>query len=56
MEQVFSAGHNLKELTVDTGYDYHMEVFHTCEKMMLLIGKVSTPPLPKYTGNPGPST
>merc|ERR1719369_1321765 len=46
----FSAGHNLKELTVDTGYDYHMEVFNTCEKMMLLIGKVPVPVVGVVTG------
>merc|ERR1711970_686915 len=39
-----------KELTVDTGYDYHMEVFHTCEKMMLLIGKVPVPVVGVVTG------
>ena len=41
MVKVFSAGHNLKEMTVETSYDYHMEIFNTCEKMMLLVGQVS---------------
>jgi len=48
--QVFSAGHNLKEMTVETGYDYHMEIFNTCEKMMLLIGQVPVPVLGVVTG------
>ena len=44
---MFSGGHNLKEMTVETGYDYHMEIFNTCEKMMRLIGQVGpTPPIP----------
>ena len=38
--KVFSAGHNLKEMTVETSYEYHMEIFNTCEKMMLLVGQV----------------
>ena len=37
---VFSAGHNLKEMTADMGYDYHMKIFDTCEKMMLLVNQV----------------
>ena len=40
--KVFSAGHNLKEMTVDTGYDYHKRIFDTCETMMRLVGQVSS--------------
>ena len=32
---------------METGYDYHMEIFNTCEKMMRLIGQVGpTPQIP----------
>ena len=40
--QVFSAGHNLKEMTIETGYEYHKKIFDTCEEMMTLVGKVSS--------------
>jgi len=48
--KVFSAGHNLKEMTVETSYDYHMEIFNTCEKMMLLVGQVPVPVVGVVTG------
>ena len=48
--QVFSAGHNLKEMTVETSYEYHMEIFNTCEKMMLLVGQVPVPVVGVVTG------
>jgi len=48
--KVFSGGHNLKEMTVETGYDYHMEIFNTCENMMRLIGQVPVPVLGVVTG------
>ena len=41
--QVFSSGHNLKEMTVETGYDYHKKIFDTCEAMMRLVGQVKYP-------------
>jgi len=48
--KVFSAGHNLKEMTVETSYEYHMEIFNTCEKMMLLVGQVPVPVVGVVTG------
>jgi len=48
--KVFSAGHNLKEMTVETSYEYHMEIFNTCEKMMLLVGQVPIPVVGVVTG------
>merc|ERR1719445_138833 len=47
---VFSAGHNLKEMTADMGYDYHMKIFDTCEKMMLLVNQVPVPVIGVVTG------
>ena len=41
VSQVFSSGHNLKEMTVETGYDYHKKIFDTCEAMMRLVGQVN---------------
>ena len=43
VSQVFSSGHNLKEMTVETGYDYHKKIFDTCEAMMRLVGQVKCP-------------
>lgn len=48
--KVFSAGHNLKEMTVDTGYDYHKKIFDTCEDMMKLVGQISVPVVGVVTG------
>merc|ERR1719348_1413271 len=48
--KVFSAGHNLKEMTKETGYEYHMEIFNTCEKLMLLVGQVPVPVISVVTG------
>jgi len=48
--KVFSAGHNLKEMTVDTGYDFHRKIFDTCENMMRLVGEVPVPVIGVVTG------
>merc|ERR1719300_576821 len=48
--KVFSAGHNLKEMTKETGYEYHMEIFNTCEKLMLLVGQVPVHVISVVTG------
>ena len=37
--KVFSSGHNLKELTPDSGFN-HMEIFNTCERLMMLVSEV----------------
>ena len=29
-------------MTADTGYDYHMKIFNTCEEMMLAVENVRT--------------
>eukprot|EP00088_Acartia_fossae_P070490 TRINITY_DN9461_c0_g1_i1.p1 TRINITY_DN9461_c0_g1~~TRINITY_DN9461_c0_g1_i1.p1 ORF type:complete len:283 (-),score=39.74 TRINITY_DN9461_c0_g1_i1:156-1004(-) len=48
--KVFSSGHNLKEMTVDTGYDYHMKIFDTCSKMMLLVENLPVPVISVVNG------
>jgi len=48
--KVFSAGHNLKEMTVETSYESHMEIFNTCEQMMQLVSKVPVPVIGVVTG------
>jgi len=48
--KVFSAGHNLKEMTMETSYEYHLEIFNTCEKMMMLVGQVPVPVVGVVTG------
>jgi len=49
--KVFSAGHNLKELTKETSYEEHKAVFAECESLMLLVGKVSVPVVAVVTGH-----
>nr|CAD7394041.1 unnamed protein product [Timema cristinae] len=41
--KVFSAGHNLKELTYKDGSDYHHQVFSTCSRLMLGILQCPVP-------------
>ncbi|CAG2061514.1 unnamed protein product [Timema podura] len=41
--KVFSAGHNLKELTHKDGSDYHHQVFSTCSRLMLGILQCPVP-------------
>lgn len=48
--KVFSAGHNLKEMTLETGYSYHKKIFDTCEQLMTLVGKVPVPVVGVVTG------
>ena len=49
--KVFSAGHNLKELTSETSYEDHLAIFSVCEELMLLVGQVSVPVLAVVTGH-----
>merc|ERR1719430_1621513 len=49
--KVFSAGHNLKEMTLETGYEYHKKIFDTCENMMRLVGQVPVPVIGVVTGH-----
>ncbi|XP_021941486.1 enoyl-CoA hydratase domain-containing protein 3, mitochondrial isoform X2 [Zootermopsis nevadensis] len=41
--KVFSAGHNLKELTTNEGTEYHNQVFSTCTRLMLGIMQCPVP-------------
>lgn len=48
--KVFSAGHNLKELTAKDGRDYHQEVFNTCTRLMLALQRIPVPVVAKVNG------
>ena len=41
--KAFSAGHNLKEMTMDEGRDYHVKIFERCNALM---DKIISCPLP----------
>uniref|UniRef100_A0A0B7AV67 Enoyl-CoA hydratase domain-containing protein 3, mitochondrial n=1 Tax=Arion vulgaris TaxID=1028688 RepID=A0A0B7AV67_9EUPU len=47
---VFSAGHDLKELTRERGSDYHEEVFSTCTNVMNLIQDLPVPVIAQVNG------
>ncbi|XP_077565518.1 enoyl-CoA hydratase domain-containing protein 3, mitochondrial [Stigmatopora nigra] len=47
---VFSAGHDLKELTSARGRDYHQRVFGTCTQVMTLIRDVPVPVIAMVNG------
>lgn len=47
---VFSAGHDLKELTSKDGRDYHMRVFNTCSNVMTKIQDLSVPVIAQVSG------
>lgn len=47
---VFSAGHNLKELTNDTGIEFHQKVFEKCTELMLEIVRSPVPIIAKIDG------
>jgi len=48
--KVFSAGHNLKEMTVEQGREYIGRIFQTCEKLMLTLVQVPVPVISAVTG------
>ncbi|KAG7170635.1 Enoyl-CoA hydratase domain-containing protein 3-like [Homarus americanus] len=48
--KVFSAGHNLKELTHKEGRNYHQQVFNTCTKFMLTLQSIPVPVVAKVNG------
>ncbi|XP_063605331.1 enoyl-CoA hydratase domain-containing protein 3, mitochondrial-like [Penaeus indicus] len=48
--KVFSAGHNLKELTSKEGRDYHQHVFEKCTELMLALQNIPTPVIAKVNG------
>ncbi|XP_058832447.1 enoyl-CoA hydratase domain-containing protein 3, mitochondrial [Topomyia yanbarensis] len=47
---VFSAGHNLTELTPDKGYECHKRVFDKCSEMLDVILKAPVPVIAKVDG------
>ncbi|XP_053688014.1 enoyl-CoA hydratase domain-containing protein 3, mitochondrial [Sabethes cyaneus] len=47
---VFSAGHNLKELTSDKGYESHKFVFDKCSQLINVILKAPVPIIAKVDG------
>ncbi|RXG59996.1 Enoyl-CoA hydratase domain-containing protein 3, mitochondrial [Armadillidium vulgare] len=47
---VFSSGHNLKELTGETGQVYHNKVFASCAELMIGITKLPFPVLAQVNG------
>lgn len=48
--KVFSAGHNLKELTAATGSDHHKIIFTRAADLMLAILKSPVPVIAKVDG------
>ncbi|KAH9508347.1 Enoyl-CoA hydratase domain-containing protein 3, mitochondrial [Bulinus truncatus] len=47
---VFSAGHDLKELTEETGSEFHEKVFSSCTSVMNLIQEVPVPVIAQVNG------
>nr|XP_022291786.1 enoyl-CoA hydratase domain-containing protein 3, mitochondrial-like [Crassostrea virginica] len=47
---VWSAGHDLKELTSKQGRDYHRQVFNTCSEVMTLIQDLPIPVIASVSG------
>ncbi|XP_076060355.1 enoyl-CoA hydratase domain-containing protein 3, mitochondrial-like [Oratosquilla oratoria] len=48
--KVFSAGHNLKELTSKDGQEYHTKVFDTCSRLMLTLQNIPVPIIAQVNG------
>ncbi|EDV23613.1 uncharacterized protein TRIADDRAFT_27938 [Trichoplax adhaerens] len=48
--KVFSAGHDLRELTDATGHDYHKDIFDACTKVMQLIQDTEVPVIAEVNG------
>lgn len=47
---VFSAGHNLKELTIESGNEIHRRIFETATKLMLNLRESPVPIIAKVDG------
>lgn len=47
---VFSAGHNLKELTSEKGQEFHRKVFEAASNLMITIKKSPVPIIAKVDG------
>uniref|UniRef100_A0A1S4H3Y2 Enoyl-CoA hydratase domain-containing protein 3, mitochondrial n=2 Tax=Anopheles gambiae TaxID=7165 RepID=A0A1S4H3Y2_ANOGA len=48
--RVFSAGHNLKELTAERGSEHHKQVFHKCSELISAIQSAPVPVIAKVDG------
>lgn len=49
-KNVFSSGHNLKELTTEKGNDYHSKVFNEMSSLCLLLQRSSLPIIAEING------
>ncbi|XP_052271315.1 enoyl-CoA hydratase domain-containing protein 3, mitochondrial-like isoform X4 [Dreissena polymorpha] len=47
---VFSAGHDLKELTIETGRAHHEQVFAVCSQFMLSLQDIPVPVIAQVNG------
>ncbi|XP_069105542.1 enoyl-CoA hydratase domain-containing protein 3, mitochondrial-like isoform X2 [Argopecten irradians] len=47
---VFSAGHDLKELTTKDGREYHRQVFQNCTDVMLMVQELPVPVIAQVSG------
>lgn len=47
---VFSAGHNLKEMVNETGQQFHRQIFEKCTQLMLGIYQSPVPVIAKVNG------
>ncbi|XP_021360316.1 enoyl-CoA hydratase domain-containing protein 3, mitochondrial-like [Mizuhopecten yessoensis] len=47
---VFSAGHDLKELTTKEGRNHHMQVFQTCTEVMVMVQELPVPVIAQVSG------
>jgi len=47
---VFSAGHDLKELTSTTGSEYHQKIFSRCSQVMNLVQDIPVPVIAEVNG------
>ncbi|KAK3087929.1 hypothetical protein FSP39_012551 [Pinctada imbricata] len=47
---VFSAGHDLKELTSKEGREYHMKVFQLCSEVMSMVQDLPVPVIAEVSG------
>jgi len=48
--KVFSSGHNLKEMTADTGCEFHKKIFDTCTTLMMLVEQLPVPVITVVNG------
>ena len=48
--KIFSAGHNLKEMTVKEGTDHHRAIFDQCNRLMAAVAEASVPVIAAVDG------